>query len=61
MQLHRTIKMLVGQAPFYHSLFPEPGISLHARSGRLCSFSAAGLMYIQKVTAPMRTHKMLVM
>ena len=45
----------------HYSRPTEPGANRHARSGRLCSFVAAGLINMKKVTVPMSTHKMLVM
>lgn len=45
----------------HYSRPAEPGDNRHARSGRLCSFVAAGLMNMKKVTVPMSTHSMLVM
>ena len=37
-----------------------PGVTLHARSGRLCSFNTAGLMKSMKLTVPTNTQRMLV-
>lgn len=44
----------------YHSR-PGPGFNRQARSGKACSFFAAGLINIINVIVPMATQIMLVM